>query len=130
MGQRDFKQIPSTNFADVEIARSVSEFFQSSQTQEALDHFDRVGVEVQPMPRGTSEQPLVGKTFVFTGALDHFTRNEAQRRVELLGGRATSSVSGETDYVVVGHDPGSKLEDARQQGVATVDESEFEEMLE
>jgi len=58
-----------------------------------MDHFDRVGVAVQPMPRGPQEQPLAGKTFVFTGSLDHFSRAEAQRRVESLGGRAVRSMS-------------------------------------
>jgi DNA ligase (NAD+) len=73
--------------------------------------------------------PLRGKTFVFTGKLENYTRDEAQRRVEELGGRATSSVSGETDVVVAGKDPGSKLDEAKKQGVRIIDEKEFDEWV-
>lgn len=76
-----------------------------------------------------SDQPLKGKTFVLTGRLEGFTRDEAKERIELLGGRATSSVSGETDYLVVGEDPGGKLEDARDADVEVLDEEQFEKLL-
>jgi DNA ligase (NAD+) len=73
--------------------------------------------------------PLEGTTFVFTGKLEGYTRQEAERRVEDLGGRATSSVSGETDYLVAGEDPGSKYDDAQKLGVTILDEKEFEEKV-
>ena len=75
------------------------------------------------MPR-RDKQPLQGKTFVFTGTLARFTRDQAREEVEALGGRATSSVSGETDYVVIGAQPGSKLEDAKQH-IKRIDEDAF-----
>jgi DNA ligase (NAD+) len=69
--------------------------------------------------------PLHGKTFVFTGKLENHTPDEGQRRVEELGGRATSSVSGDMDYVVAGEDPGGKLDKAKKQKVRVLDEKEF-----
>jgi DNA ligase (NAD+) len=65
-------------------------------------------------------------TFVFTGELERWTRDEVKRYVERLGGRATSSVSGETDYVVAGPGAGQKLDEARERGVPVMDEEAFE----
>lgn len=66
---------------------------------------------------------------MFTGELKNYTRAEAQEAVERLGGRATSSVSGETNYVIVGKDPGSKLKEANQHGVEILNEEQFEKLL-
>jgi len=74
-------------------------------------------------------QPLAGKRFVFTGALERLSRRDAQELVEALGARATGSVSKSTDYVVVGEEAGSKAENARRLGVATLDEAAFLELL-
>jgi DNA ligase (NAD+) len=79
---------------------------------------------------GEREQPLEGLTFVFTGELDRWTRGEVQRYVERLGGRATSSISGQTDYVVAGPGAGSKLDEARERGIPVLDEAEFVELAE
>jgi len=68
--------------------------------------------------------------FVFTGELVRFTREQAKRAVERRGGRATSSVSGETDYLVAGEGPGSKLREAQETNVEILDEAEFEKLLE
>ena len=72
-----------------------------------------------------TKSPLAGKTFVFTGGLDHFTRDRAQQAVETWEGAWSSSVSKKTSYVVVGRDPGSKLEQARKLGVTILTEQEF-----
>jgi DNA ligase (NAD+) len=113
-----------------EIAASVVHFFDEQATRRELDELLAAGVEVEPMPSQSDEElPLEGQTFVFTGALGRYTREEAERRVEDLGARAASSVSGETDVLVRGEDPGSKLDDARQEGVEILDEEDFLELV-
>jgi DNA ligase (NAD+) len=72
---------------------------------------------------------LVGKTFVITGTLAGLSREAAKARIEALGGKVTNSLSGQTDYLVVGESPGSKLEKATKLGVATVDEAAFTALL-
>jgi DNA ligase (NAD+) len=88
-----------------------------------------LGVSPQPIQEGGS-RPLSGRTFVFTGSLDAYSRSEAQDLVESLGARASSSVSGKTDYLVRGSDPGSKLDDARDNDVEILDEDAFKELIE
>ncbi len=72
---------------------------------------------------------FTGKTFVFTGALTRFTRDEAKRLVENEGGHAAGSVSKKTDFVVAGAEAGSKLDKARELGVRVISEDDFLEML-
>lgn len=111
------------------MAEAIREFFDDDRNQKLIDELLEVGVEPQA-PEGKDESPLAGKKFVFTGSLERFSRNEAESLVESLGARATSSVSRETDYVVVGEDPGSKLDDAKDEGVERLDESAFLSLLE
>jgi DNA ligase (NAD+) len=114
-----------------EIARSVTEFFARKENRRVLDRLRKAGVEVKDIPaRGTADRTLQGKTFVFTGTLEHFTRAEAKERIELLRGRAKFSVSGETDYLVVGKEPGGKLEEAEEHGTKCIDEKAFRKMIE
>jgi len=72
---------------------------------------------------------LAGLTFVLTGGLDSMTREEARQAIEARGGRVSSSVSGKTDYVVAGRDPGSKYDRAVELGVKIIGEDEFLDML-
>jgi len=116
------------------LAAAVRSFLDEPRNAEILDELarrvERVDEGEGLRERGTEEaRPLEGLRFVFTGALEGFTRREAKELVEGAGARAGSSVSGETDYVVVGESPGSKADDAEREGVATLDEAAFLELL-
>lgn len=110
-----------------ETALSVATFWAEDRNRDVIERLREAGLSPQPVAKAGSA--LEGKTFVLTGALEDWTRQEATEEIERRGGRVTSSVSSETDYIVVGADPGSKLDDARDQDVATLDEDEFKEML-
>lgn len=112
-----------------ESARSIHSFFQEEENKAVLRKLLEAGVTVKKMPAATGKGPLDGKTFVFTGELDKLTRDAAQRLVEDLGGRATTSVSGSTDFVVVGDNPGGKLDEARQRNIKTINEEEFDSLV-
>jgi len=110
------------------MSEAIFEFFSDKRNQHAIDALLEAGLQIIETKR-PQRQPLSGKTFVFTGALERFSRSEAQRLVEGLGGNATSSVSSETNYVVAGSKPGQKLEQAKSKGVKTLSEREFAELL-
>jgi len=123
------KEIEKTTEIGPEISRSAVQFFKQKENRSVLKRLSEAGVKVKDMPSGREATPLEGTTFVFTGKLEKYTRQEAERLVEDLGGRATSSVSKETDYVVAGEDPGSKYDDAQKWGITIIDEKEFEQKV-
>jgi DNA ligase (NAD+) len=111
------------------IATSVRKFFDESENVAMLKALADLGVDLTEHGAVVGgPRPLAGKTFVLTGSLAALTRDAARERVEALGGRVTSSVTRKTDYVVVGEAPGSKADDARRLGVATLDEAAFLEL--
>ena len=122
--EEDLQSIPEIG---PEIARSVVEFFAEQRNQEEIASLQKLKVRMAYEKRAGN---LEGLRFVFTGALDDFTREEAEEAVESRGGRASSSVSSKVDYVVVGSEPGSKLDQAREQKVKIIDEDEFKRLLE
>lgn len=113
-----------------EVARSVKTFFEQEENRRVLAELQKAGLTLENPDAGEEEGPLAGLIFVFTGSLERWTRDEVQRLVERSGGRATSSVSGETDYLVAGSGPGSKLDEARARDVPVLDEEEFSQLLE
>ena len=110
------------------MAEAIRDFFDAEENRRILDDLldDRVEL-IETGPGGREESPLEGLTFVFTGSLERWTRREARELVEAAGARATSSVSGETDFVVAGEGAGSKLERGRELGVELLDEEAFSE---
>ena len=129
----DEEELQEVDGVGPKMAEGIRAFFDDERTAEILDELETKVELVDEgeglRDSGPEELPLDGLKFVFTGALDRFTRREAKDLVEDAGGRATSSVSGETDYVVVGEDPGSKADDAEAEGVPTLDEDAFLELL-
>jgi DNA ligase (NAD+) len=112
-----------------EVARSVSSFFGDAGTRRMLRRLIELGMDIAKTDRRSGPRPLEGKTFVFTGTLERMTRDEARRIVESLGGKASSSVSKKTDFLVAGADAGSKLAKARSLGVSIITEGAFEELI-
>ncbi len=115
-----------------EIASSVESFFQEPRNLKVLKRMEELGVKVGKVERlsDKTNQPLTGKVFVLTGTLERFSRQEAKQKIESLGGRVTSSVSKQTDYVVAGREAGSKLDKAEQLKVMVLDEEKFRSLLE
>ncbi len=106
-------------------AEKIVAFFGQAETTELLDKLARAGVHPVADEYAPQADTFAGKSFVFTGALQTMTRGDAEGTVKRLGGRAASSVSKQTDYVVAGENAGSKLEKARALGVAVLTEEEF-----
>ncbi len=106
------------------MAQSIFHFFRSKDTSKVLARFKKAGIEIAVV-KVTKAQKFGGLKFVLTGSLDDFTRGEAERLIEKLGGKVSLFVSKKTDYIVVGHDPGSKLDRAGKLGIKTLSEKEF-----
>ncbi|MGQ9664601.1 MAG: NAD-dependent DNA ligase LigA, partial [bacterium] len=111
------------------VAQSIINYFKSPKNRRLIENLRKAGLKFET-ERITAAGPLKDKTFVFTGELSSMTREEAQSIVRKLGGHPSSSVSKNTDYVVVGAEPGSKYEKARRLGVKIIDEEEFLKLIE
>jgi len=110
------------------VAAVTAEFFAEPRNRTVVEKLTAAGVHPAPVER--KDGPLSGTSFVLTGTLEAMSRAEAQRRIELLGGRVTSAVSKQTTHLVAGADPGTKLARAKKLGVSVLDEAEFLRMLE
>ena len=117
-----------------EIGEITAEFivgwFQDGQSRHLLALLRAAGVNERAEAGAEGEGPLSGVTFVLTGTLAHYTRDQAKAAIEALGGTVTGSVSKKTGYVVAGEKPGSKLDKAESLGVSVLDEAAFEALLE
>jgi len=112
------------------VAEGVREFFEQESNRRVVEKLRRAGVRLaEERPKEAKELPLAGLTFVITGVLQSMSREEAEARVKELGGRATGSVTRNTDYLVVGANPGSKLARAQELGTKQIDEQEFLRLL-
>ncbi|MFB3884410.1 MAG: NAD-dependent DNA ligase LigA [Thermodesulfobacteriota bacterium] len=111
-----------------EVAASAYQFFRDKKNRDSIERLKKAGVKVIE-PKTEEKAKLAGKVFVFTGALKTFGRDEARNLVESLGGMSASSVSKKVDFVVVGEDPGSKFDKAKELGIKTLTEEEFKKMI-
>ena len=111
------------------IAEGVREFFSESANRKLIDHLRAAGVNMKEERAALKDTRFAGMTFVFTGTLTKRSREEAEALVAAHGGKAGSSVSKKTNYVVVGADPGSKFEKAKTLRVPILDEAGFDKLL-
>lgn len=127
LGQATHEELLQVPEVGPRIAQSLVDFFRNEENRRLIQELRELGVKTEA--EKPKEGPLSGKTFVFTGALSAFTREEARRMVESLGGRVAAGVSRKVDYVVVGADPGDKLRKARELGLTILTEEEFRRLV-
>jgi DNA ligase (NAD+) len=120
-----------TEVAEVgpKVAASIAEFFSEPANQKLVEKLRRAGLKFTEDRKAPRDTRLAGKSFVFTGALARHSRDDAGERVVSHGGKVVSSVSKNTDYVVVGAEPGSKYDKAKSLGITILDEDAFEKLL-
>jgi DNA ligase (NAD+) len=119
------EELESIGEVGPQVAHSIVTFFAGDENRQIIHELREAGLALTNPYAEEQEQPLQGLTFVFTGELDRWTRDEVKRYVERLGGRATSSVSGQTDFVIAGPGAGSKLDEAQERDIRVMDEGEF-----
>lgn len=110
-------------------AKSIYEFFREEQSIDLINKLKLAGVNMESLEEENIDNRFEGKTFVLTGALSKYSRDEASDIIEKLGGKTSGSVSKKTSYVLAGEDAGSKLTKAQNLGVTVITEEEFEEMI-
>ena len=136
---RSIKVLKETSFEDMEsvmeigpvIAESLKSFLDQEANMQDIENLSNSGVVLEDPEAARKEVGvLAGKQFVLTGTLSEFSRDEAKKKIESLGGRVTSAVSTKTDYIVAGKDAGSKLTKAKKIEITVLDEKEFQKLIE
>lgn len=125
--EEDLLAIPSIG---PKIAQSIVAFFKEERNLKVIEKLKRAGVNMKAAPVAAGGLPLADKQFVITGRLNAFSRQEAERKIKELGGSVGSSISKKTDYLILGEEPGSKLDKAKELGTPTLSEEEFLKLLE
>ncbi len=110
-------------------ANSIYEFFSQDQTKELIKKLKAAGVNMKDTENEQIDDRFLDKTFVLTGTLEKYTRDEASEIIEKFGGKTSGSVSKKTSYVLAGEEAGSKLTKAEELGVTIITEAEFDEMI-
>lgn len=110
-------------------AQSIYNFFREEQTIDLINRLKTYQLNMEYKEEGSGDNRFEGMTFVLTGTLEKYTRDEAAEMIEKLGGKTSGSVSKKTTYVLAGEDAGSKLTKAQQLGVKVINEAEFDEMV-
>ena len=111
------------------MAKSIVDFFEERQTKDLIEKLKQAGVNTESLEKEEQNQKFEGLTFVLTGSLEKYTRQEATELIEKFGGKVSSSVSKKTDYLLAGEDAGSKLTKAQSLDVKIISEEEFEKMI-
>ena len=110
------------------VANSIKEFFEQEQTKDLLKRLKDAGVNMERQKSEDEDDRFAGKTFVLTGSLEKYSREEASNIIEKFGGKTSSSVSKKTSYLLAGEEAGSKLTKAQNLGVQIITEAEFDDM--
>ena len=111
------------------VANSIREFFLQDQTIDLIQKLKKSGVNTKSLEEEIEDDRFSGKTFVLTGSLEEYTRQEASNIIEKFGGKTSSTVSKKTSYVLAGEEAGSKLTKAQNLGIEIITEEQFKEMI-
>ena len=122
----DFTEI---NEVGVKMGESIVKYFNNPQVIDTINKLKAVGVNTKGMKKEIIDDRFNNMTFVLTGTLPTYTRDEAQKIIEDFGGKTSSSVSKKTTYVLAGEEAGSKLQKALDLGITIIDENEFKKMI-
>lgn len=124
------EQLTEVDGIGPKIAKSVVDFFKLQSTHKMIEKISKAGIKQIAKTMSVKDSKIIGKTFVITGTLESIGRSKAEEIIKNLGGRAGSSISKNTDFLVVGSEPGSKLKKAKELGVPILTEQEFLKLLE
>jgi len=113
----------------IKSAESLTEWFNNKDNLKLLEKMNKQGIKIEFPQLQSTNYKLRGKTFVLTGELENFTRDEAKDMIRKAGGDVSGSVSAKTDYVVAGENPGSKYDKAKKLGVGIINEREFKRLF-
>jgi DNA ligase (NAD+) len=130
----DLKNMTEDDFINIaeigpKIAKSIVLFFKKEENLKIIKKLEEAGLNLSSQENGQEEQTLKGMQFVLTGSLESFTRDEAKKEIERLGGRVTGNVTKNTDYLILGKDPGQKYQKAKEIGINILEENNFKNML-
>jgi DNA ligase (NAD+) len=123
------EEIAAIDGVGATMAEAISEWFAVDWHKRIVERWTAAGVTVHFVDTNTAPQTLAGLTFVVTGGLESFTRDGIAETITAHGGKASSSVSKKTNYLLVGAEPGSKLAKAEELGVTIIDEAAFKKLL-
>jgi DNA ligase (NAD+) len=124
-GEEELQQV---NEVGPRVSAAICEFFSEQRNRELVERLRRARLQFKGKQRERGTK-LAGKTFVLTGTLPNYTRDQAKKMIEDAGGKVSGSVSKKTDYVVAGEEAGSKLDKAKELGVAVLDEDGMKQLL-
>ena len=125
----DIDTLVSENDIGEIIADSIYTFFREEQTIDLINRLKKAGINIKSLKEKSTDNRFENMTFVLTGALSKYSREQASEIIENFGGKTSSSVSKKTSYVLAGEDAGSKLTKAQNLGIKIISEQEFEDMI-
>ena len=128
LSNASFESLALTDDVGEITANNIIEFFAQEQTKDIIERLKNLGVNMESLQEDNIDNRFEGKIFVLTGALEKYSRKEAEDLIEKYGGKTSSSVSKKTSYVLAGEDAGSKLTKAQKLGITIITEEEFENM--
>ena len=129
LSQQSTEALMGINEIGSVMAESIHSFFRTPKNTEVIEKLKKAGVKIEEKARIKSKGDLLGKTIVVTGTLELYSRNEIEELIRHAGAKASSSVSKNTDFLLYGKNPGSKLEKAKTLGINIISEKEFKKMI-